>query len=57
VIESTYPEFKGTLDGEVKLLSNAPSKEAQAGLVFGQIGKKLSEVNGAYNEIRDLLSR
>jgi hypothetical protein len=52
-IDDSTAEAKAVLTGDNPNPAGAPSRESMARLVIGQIGKKLREVNGLYEELTE----
>jgi hypothetical protein len=54
-VKDTMPQVRDILSGKVDVLDIAPSKESMAALTFGQIEKRLSEVNEAVEMAREAI--
>jgi hypothetical protein len=56
-VEGRIPEIRETLDPSTKLPVNYPSRASMALLIFGQVRKKLQEVNEFVPIVEDAIRR
>ena len=54
-VKDMLPQMRKILEGQTELSDGCPSKESMAGLVFGQVEERFSEVENAMNLVRTAL--